>query len=164
MDFRTKYEKLLKPTYNKIYGYPFKYEGFTRVPEGWYTLVDTFLSKVDKYLNVINNEKEEEDKILFLLDQIKEKFGGLRIYHSLSHHNTLQANEQLSDTITSLYGAIDGIIEMTEAMSFNICQECGLPGKGIDINDWIYTLCEKCYLIKCKDFQVEPNYNKANII
>lgn len=56
--------------------------------------------------------------------QIKEKFGGLRFYCE-----------------------IDGTDEFTklniEGQSYNICEECGKPGKARE-GGWIKTLCDEC--------------------
>jgi len=59
------------------------------------------------------------------IDQIKEKFGGLRFYVSAD-----------SETL-------DFIDEM-EAKSLTICEHCGKPGKPRD-GGWILTLCDECY-------------------
>lgn len=55
-------------------------------------------------------------------DQVKEKFGGLRFYH--------HGGDELCN----------GVIDMAQAMSFRICEECGSPGK-VGGKAWIRTLC-----------------------
>lgn len=58
-------------------------------------------------------------------DQVKEKYGGLRIYFSGGDDY------------------VEGLVSMAEAISYNICEVCGnkgTPNKG----GWITTLCEKC--------------------
>jgi hypothetical protein len=55
--------------------------------------------------------------------QVKEKWGGLRIY-------TDYINEQL-----------DTAIRAAEHDSFTICEECGLPGK-LRGGSWYRTLCD----------------------
>jgi hypothetical protein len=57
--------------------------------------------------------------------QIKEKFGGLRLYY---------------------YGGDDrihGACSMAESMSYVTCERCGHPGKP-NKGGWIMTLCETC--------------------
>lgn len=61
--------------------------------------------------------------------QVKEKFGGLRFY--VDHSN---------DTV-------DGMIAVAEAMSYQICEECGQPGKSNN-KGWIRTLCDACRNMK----------------
>lgn len=61
----------------------------------------------------------------FRFDQIKEKFGTLRMYHSGGGDFA------------------EGVIAMAEAMSAVTCERCGAPGKPND-GGWISTLCEGC--------------------
>lgn len=55
-------------------------------------------------------------------DQVKEKFGGLRFYH--------HGGDEFCD----------GVLQMADAMSFRICEDCGAPGK-VGGRGWIRTLC-----------------------
>lgn len=59
--------------------------------------------------------------------QIKEKFGGLRFYvgPNASHH-------------------LNHMIANAEDKSFEICEQCGEPGKLRKNRAWLKTLCEKC--------------------
>lgn len=59
-----------------------------------------------------------------LFGQIKEKFGGLRIY---------------TDTSTQ---RIDSLIAAAETLSFVICAQCGAPGRS-RLGGWTNTLCEE---------------------
>lgn len=67
--------------------------------------------------------KEELDN-LPSIQQIKEKFGGLRFYVDKSTHDH------------------DLAIEFAEAMSNRVCEVCGRPGKHRQGN-WIKTLCDE---------------------
>lgn len=58
------------------------------------------------------------------IEQIKEKFGGLRFY-------TVACSDELQ-------AAIDD----AEGLSYTICEECGEPGKRRD-GSWIRTLCDE---------------------
>jgi len=61
--------------------------------------------------------------------QIKEKFGTARIYHS----SGLTGDDY-----------IDGLIAMAESMSETTCEECGNVGKtGNHGGNWIKTLCDE---------------------
>ncbi len=68
-------------------------------------------------------QKPNDESVKF--DQIKEKFGGLRIYHSGGDDY------------------IDGLIGMAESFSYKICEVCGERGKP-NKGGWIATLCDKC--------------------
>lgn len=66
--------------------------------------------------------------------QIKEKFGGLRIY--------------VDQAPTEYYDLIDGL----EEASTRMCEFCGSFGMSRDINGWYQTLC---------DYHFEERENKA---
>ena len=58
-------------------------------------------------------------------DQIKEKYGGLRLYFSGGDEY------------------VEGLVSMGEAMSYKICEVCGNKGKPNE-GGWISTLCDGC--------------------
>ena len=58
-------------------------------------------------------------------DQIKEKYGGLRMYFSGGDDY------------------INGLVSMAEAMSYKICEVCGNKGE-CNKSGWFTTLCEGC--------------------
>lgn len=60
------------------------------------------------------------------LQQVKEKFGGLRFY------------------IGSANDAVHSLISEAEAMSFNICEECGESAQVSSTGGWLSTLCKNC--------------------
>lgn len=80
--------------------------------EGWHPLIDRTLAKI----------KELEPD--FTIFQIKEKFGGLRIY-----------GHPITDEI-------DNIISDAEDESYHTCEVCGAPGK-VRETGWIKTLCDE---------------------
>lgn len=87
------------------------------IPEGWYKAFGKQLVK--ELTNELIKENYLDD---FEIGQIKEKYGGLRIY------------------IGPAPESIHKIINKYEDMSFNYCQVCGKPGRVYD-NGWIMTLC-----------------------
>lgn len=93
------------------------------VGEGWHSLVaETFKKIVDIY------RKKNVPLEWFSVMQIKEKFGGLRIYTG-----ALPA---------SVYDDVDRIIDEAEKKSVTICEVCGEPGKLITTG-WWNTRCPK---------------------
>lgn len=88
---------------------------------GWVTLVNTLCRILEKHISSLPEEIRGE----IYCAQVKEKFGGLRVY---MNHKT---------------DYINGAISMAEGMSFKICEVCGLPGNPRNGN-WIKTLCDKC--------------------
>ena len=87
---------------------------------GWHSFIFPVLERV-----------EEEG---FELLQIKEKFGGLRLY--------VQAPEGASkETITAVYD----LVRSAETESYRTCEECGKPGTKVLVEDcWWKTRCKDC--------------------
>ena len=93
------------------------------VSDGWFNLLKATLSTIAWEINNL----PEELKSSIHLTQIKEKFGGIRIYlnHTTPH--------------------INGVIALASTLSSITCEECGLPGSQRNIKGWICTACESCY-------------------
>lgn len=87
---------------------------------GWFEIISSLCHRIKQHED---NKKDDSEYSPVKFDQIKEKFGGLRIYH---------------------YGGDDyakGLIDMAEAISYKICEVCG--NKGYPNKDgWIKTTCE----------------------
>lgn len=99
--------------------YPYELFG-VECGEGWKKLYQPIIDYVTKY-NETNEDKIE-------IHQIKEKFGGLRIYLS-------KYNEEVRQ-----------MIDDAEEISYNTCEECGkYIKKPIVVNHWIYPQCNDCY-------------------
>ncbi len=67
--------------------------------------------------------KQSEVVAQVTVNQIKEKFGGLRFYYSGGDD------------------VIDGMVRMAESWAAHSCEECGAPGKSRE-GGWIRTLCD----------------------
>ncbi len=111
---------------------------------GWYDILSSLCWMISQHEENIAWQKEykekqdaqiqkdfgitiEEDNEYFPVkfDQVKEKFGGLRIYYSGGD------------------SYVGGLVGMASTMSYKICEICGergQPNKG----GWIVTLCDKC--------------------
>ena len=85
--------------------------------DGWFEIIDEMFKRIYKL----------PDLPVFL--QIKEKFGGLRVYYYGGHKN----NEE-----------IDRIIDQAESDSFTVCEFCPSRGKVVVVGKWFKTLCPKC--------------------
>jgi len=85
---------------------------------GWHGLVDQFYKDMDAL------------GVEYQVDQIKEKFGCLRIY--------------ITTTGVDFKTAYSIVQEVEEASS-KICENCGSPGTIRDDMSWILTLCDDCY-------------------
>jgi N6-adenosine-specific RNA methylase IME4 len=91
--------------------------------DGWYTLLDQLCGCIANHVK--QNWKHEEP---YRFMQIKEKFGGLRVY-DCGHDDT-----------------IFGMICLAESMSYTICEECGQQGDLCTTGHWLRTLCSQCEL------------------
>jgi len=87
---------------------------------GWYDILSSVCYRIKQYEK---NKKSDYYPVTF--DQIKEKWGGLRIYHSGGDDY------------------VDGVIIMAEEMSYKICERCGCPGSP-NKQGWVMTLCDNC--------------------
>ena len=85
--------------------------------KGWYPLIEELIDK----LQMIENKQH----IGLEITEIKEKYGGLRVYTNIG-----------TDEIWDL---IDGY----ERKSFTICEQCGKPGSLRNNHGWFTTLCDK---------------------
>lgn len=99
--------------------------------DGWYDLIRTVCWDIKNHEENINRQTEWKlkenpnyvsDYYPVKFDQIKEKYGGLRLYYSGG-----------DDFVT-------GLTHFAESMSYKVCEICGNrgePSKG----GWISTLC-----------------------
>ena len=101
---------------------------------GWYDILSSVCYQINKHeeqeksLEKFKQQKDPSytsDYYTVTFDQIKEKWGGLRIYHSGGDDY------------------VDGLITMAEEMSYKICERCGCPGSP-NKQGWIMTLCDNC--------------------
>lgn len=97
-------------------------ETLYEVRKGWHPLIEEAKRIVRKW----NIKHQEEYRIKFL--QIKEKYGGLRLY-------VTAAPKEILDKLDEL-----------EEKSYTICENCGST-KDVtteETNGWVWTLCKKC--------------------
>ena len=106
------------------------------IGNGWYELLSSVCWRISQHEKNIEDTKrilaDQPEKIKDELeyfpvkfDQVKEKFGGLRIY------------------FTGGDDYVEGVISMAEEYSYKICEVCGNAGKPNE-GGWIATLCESC--------------------
>jgi len=87
---------------------------------GWFDIIDDVLKEA---LNIAFEEEEDLQIV-----QIKEKFGGLRVYY--------EADIEDEDRRRRL----DDLIYRAESLSYKTCEVCGEEGKPRK-GGWIKTLC-----------------------
>ena len=92
------------------------------IGEGWMELV----TQLDKDVAQLDPD--------YVIDQVKEKFGGLRYYITISEGVDQETREKIWNTIHE-----------AEEKSFDICDICGEAGKRVNVGGagWIATRCEQ---------------------
>lgn len=102
--------------------------------DGWYDLIRSVCWEIKQHEENVARQtkwKQEEDPnyqsdyFQVRFDQIKEKFGGLRIYFNGGDDR------------------VSGMIGLAEDMSYKLCENCGNKGKPNE-GGWITTLCDNC--------------------
>lgn len=79
------------------------------------------------------------------IDQIKEKFGGLRLYWSAStvELGSTEQEDKEFEVDEKDYYSFTKLVDALEEASYKICEDCGNSGKMRPYG-WIKTLCDKC--------------------
>ena len=107
------------------------------VGNGWYEIISNVCWMIAQHeRNKEDNkkylEKNDPEKLSTLpeyfpvkFDQVKEKYGGLRLYFSGGDEY------------------VEGLISMAESFSYTVCEVCGNKGEP-NKGGWISTLCESC--------------------
>lgn len=124
------FQERMETKYPKMFSKPY---GGMAIGAGWFDLVETLCSLIQGRIDsrykqhtysVTNNLKIVPATKQVVVAQVKEKFGGLRFYYD-------GGDEYIA-----------GLVDMTETMSYNICEECGDRGERRG-GGWIQTLCDK---------------------
>lgn len=96
---------------------------------GWNGVIEELLSKIESHLAEHPSLMQGEEYTRFQIDQIKEKFGGLRFYVSGGDEH------------------IHKLIDETEDLSTKTCEKCGAGDSKIMVRKghfWLYNRCEEC--------------------
>jgi hypothetical protein len=100
-----------------------KYGGFA-VGAGWFPIIEALCSNIQSHIDWWNKNHEKHPVVpQVVVEQIKEKFGGLRFYYQGGDDN------------------VHGMVRMAEAWASHSCEECGAPGERRS-GGWIRTLCD----------------------
>jgi hypothetical protein len=94
------------------------------VRDGWVPIIEDLVQDISE---IVGNEE-------FVVNQVKEKFGGLRFYYEVDQ---------------KFFPEILPIVQKAEEESFKTCEICGEPGELISHTPhaqmtWMKTLCERC--------------------
>jgi len=101
-----------------------KYGGFA-VGEGWWPILQALCANIQGHIDWQNKNHEKHPVVeQVVVEQIKEKFGGLRFYY--------QGGDEY----------IHGLVSMAESWASRTCEECGGIGKQRS-GGWVRTLCDE---------------------
>lgn len=112
-----------------------KYGGFS-VGAGWWPILEGLCDQIDSYTKWRNNTRAAllknnphnhtipAEVPQVVVEQIKEKFGGLRFYYQGGDDH------------------IQGMVRMAEVWAHHSCEECGKPGQQRR-GGWVKTLCDE---------------------
>jgi hypothetical protein len=100
-----------------------KYGGFA-VGKGWWPIIESLCANIQSHIDWQNKNHEKHPVVSqVVVEQIKEKFGGLRFYYQGGDDN------------------VHGMVRMAESWADRSCEECGAPGTRRN-GGWIRTLCD----------------------
>ena len=100
---------------------------WSHMPAGWTAIVETLLSGIDALLS-------DEEAGWFRVEQMKEKFGALRVYVSFDRIDSDGVNPNL----TALMSLVDAAVAATEVT----CYVCGAPGEMRNLGAWVTVRCD----------------------
>lgn len=116
------FAKKMEEKYPKMFSHP--YGGFA-VGVGWWPVIERLCANIQSHIDWWNTNRKERPVVeQVVVEQIKEKFGGLRFYY--------QGGDDY----------IRGLVTMAEAWADSSCEECGKPGTRRS-GGWIRTLCDE---------------------
>lgn len=103
-----------------------KYGGFA-VGVGWWPIIESLCANIQSHTDWRNQQFNTHGRGNLIpqvvVEQIKEKFGGLRFYY--------QGGDD----------EISGMVRMAETWADRSCETCGAPGTRRSGN-WVRTLCD----------------------
>jgi hypothetical protein len=111
-----------------------------RGPNRKSTLIGNQISCGDGWFNIIMEICEEIYAMRPKVQQIKEKFGGLRFYASFPKDYSEQGW---------------AVIRKAEEKASKTCETCGEPGELRIRNGWRYLGCQKCHDQYCEENEEE---------
>ena len=94
------------------------------VGDGWYNIMNVLCWTIQNHVDYQQRKDPEYKQVEFF--QIKEKFGGLRVY--TNGHDEV----------------VDFLISFATGMAARTCEDCGNPGKNRSYNGWYIAHCDTC--------------------
>lgn len=98
------------------------------IGKGWYPIVE----ELHKQMLAVDPG--------YTIQQIKEKFGGLRYYWE----PTPDADGFFDYSDEAKIATMRALVSFAEALASRTCEACGLPGSLRSSTGWYVTLCDGC--------------------
>jgi hypothetical protein len=127
------FEKQMAEKYPRYCGGDKHFGGY-EIGEGWWHIIDKLMGQIQHHIDCsvrnhqwdLENDKNDIRPVCpeVTIEQIKEKFGGLRFYYG--------GGDQY----------ISGLVSMAELWADQTCETCGNKGERRS-SGWIRTLCDK---------------------
>ncbi len=99
----------------------------SHVSVGWTAIVETLFGGIDAMLS-------DEEAERFRVEQVKEKFGTLRVYVSFDPIDAAGVNPQPA--------AMRSLVDAAVAASEVTCYVCGAPGEMRKLGAWLTVRCD----------------------
>lgn len=126
-------------------------------PSGGFFIYSGWQPVVEQLCIDITKEMEKlPPPAYFQVDQVKEKFGGLRFYYSGPNFDTFKFSGiylfiwnmiawfmRWNKKLERARNKIDKLVIAAEKQCWKVCEDCGAPGSHGGIG-WIKTLCDNC--------------------
>lgn len=120
------------------------------LPSGWFTIVDNLCKEINDILKESYAKFPlTKDNSPFQVEQIKEKFGGLRFYF------TVDTNDK------DLGYVIQLLVDNAEDKTYEVCMVTGKPGKLCKKGSHFATFCEEVR-IKNEYRELDNRQKKSN--
>lgn len=109
----------MESEYPKLFSQP--YGGFA-TGEGWWPIIEVLCKEIQSHIDWQNKFGTGAEQVV--VEQIKEKFGGLRFYYRGGN------------------SYVAGLVQMAENWADRTCEQCGAVGKR-RTGGWLRTLCDQ---------------------
>ena len=100
--------------------------------EGWSVLIYPILDMIERHNTAFPKHK-------ISVDQVKEKWGAMRFYISMSVPSPEHDDLAEADS----YSHIQGAIALAEKVSLSLCEKCGQRGEIVK-GSWLKVRCPSC--------------------
>lgn len=132
-----------KVTYNGVE--PWREEGTGwfdfEIPKGWADVIYRYMLNLDAILkkyNLMNN---------ITIEQVKEKFGGLRMYFTIFPHFNYDIedfDEEFSEEQKKAIEKFQNIVWEMESATEEVCCDCGTTENVQCYGGWVHFACPEC--------------------